>query len=151
ERGPRRGDHHAVVRPHPRQRPAGRRRPGGEPARAAHDARRRRRGRVGPGGDPQQLDDGQRHRGRRWRRSDDVSRPTGATGRTTGLWREAAAAVRAVWFGVGVAWQVYHPAPRPLQETPDARGLEFESWSWRTHRDRLDIQGWFVEGTGPDA
>ncbi|MFV2144085.1 MULTISPECIES: alpha/beta hydrolase family protein [Isoptericola] len=80
-----------------------------------------------------------------------MSRPTGATGRTTGLWREAAAAVRAVWFGVGVAWQVYHPAPRPLQETPDARGLEFESWSWRTHRDRLDIQGWFVEGTGPDA
>ncbi|GAA1866415.1 alpha/beta hydrolase [Myceligenerans crystallogenes] len=71
--------------------------------------------------------------------------------RIRGLWRTATAPVRAVWLGVGIAWQVYHPAPRPLGDTPESRGLEFETWNWRTHRDRIDIEGWFVEGTGPDA
>jgi pimeloyl-ACP methyl ester carboxylesterase len=71
--------------------------------------------------------------------------------RIRGLWRRATAPVRAVWIGAVIAWRVYHPAPRPLGKTPASRGLEFETWTWRTHRDRIDIEGWFVEGNGPDA
>lgn len=66
-------------------------------------------------------------------------------------WRAVTAPVRAVWIGVGIAWRVYHPAPRPLGDTPESLDLKYETWNWRTHRDRIDIEGWFVEGTGPDA
>lgn len=65
--------------------------------------------------------------------------------------RGLAALPRAVAFSVRVAWRVYHPAPRPLGQEPDARGLVFETWRWRTSKGAIPIEGWFVEGQGPNA
>lgn len=35
--------------------------------------------------------------------------------------------------------------------TPADLGLEYQSWAWRTKRDRVRLVGWYIPGTGPDA
>jgi len=62
---------------------------------------------------------------------------------------QLSAAAYAVYFGVKVAWDVYHPPTQLLDTDPGDHGMPYETWQWQTSRDNVHVEGWFVEGTGP--
>lgn len=61
----------------------------------------------------------------------------------------ARAAVAGTAAGATLAWKIYNPDRQAVDRTPADVGLDFETWWWRTTRDRLGVTAWFVPSTGP--
>ncbi|QCB92297.1 alpha/beta hydrolase [Cellulomonas shaoxiangyii] len=64
--------------------------------------------------------------------------------------RDVADAARGLVAGVRVARTVFAPAP-PAEREPAAAPAGAEHWTWRTTRDDVPVEAWFVPSTGPHA